>query len=121
MHLPTGGFYAYLDFSPLAKCLADVRGITTCHDLATDLLSRVSIAILPGNAFGAPDDVLSARLAYVDFDGKAAMEGSYEVPLSEQLTVEFLTLYCPKLVTGCSRIVEYCQEVTSKASDVVTF
>ena len=120
MHLPTGGFYAYLDFSPLAKCLADVRGITTCHDLATDLLSRVSIAILPGNAFGAPDDVLSARLAYVDFDGKAAMEGSYDVPLSEQLTEEFLTLYCPKLVTGCSRIVEYCHEVTSKASDVVT-
>lgn len=112
VHMPTGGFYAYIDFSPLAKYLEAVRGITTSYDLATDLLSRASIAILPGTAFGAPDSVLSARLAYVDFDGKAAMDASEEIPLSEPLTVEFLTRHCPKLTAGCEKIVQYCLELS---------
>lgn len=121
MHLPTGGFYAYIDFSPLAKILDAARGITTSHDLATDLLSRASIAILPGTAFGAPDHVLSARLAYVDFDGKAAIEASYDIPLTEELTEEFLTLHCPKLAAGCSKIVAYCMQVASEAPGIVEF
>ena len=112
VHMPTGGFYAYIDFSPLARVLDSTRGITTSYDLATDLLSRASIAILPGTAFGAPDNVLSARLAYVDFDGKAAMDASSKIPLSEGLTTDFLIHHCPKLVAGCEKIVQYCHELS---------
>ena len=111
MHLPTAGFYCYLDFSPLAQVLAEKRGITTSYDLCQDLLSRACIAVLPGSAFGAPVELLSARLAYVDFNGRNALAASKEIGLNESLDEAFLVEHCPKLVEGCKKIAEYCASV----------
>ena len=33
------------------------------------LLEETGVAILPGSAFGRPETELTARMAYVDFDG----------------------------------------------------
>merc|ERR1712100_958007 len=111
VHLPTAGFYCYLDFTPLAQILAENRGITTSYDLCQDLLSRACIAVLPGTAFGAPVELLSARLAYVDFNGRNALAASEEIGLNESLDEAFLVEHCPKLVEGCKKIAEYCASV----------
>lgn len=75
---PRGGFYLFPDFSPLAESLA-ARGITTGVGLTEKLLAETGVALLPGSAFGMDADSLTARLAYVDFDGAAALRtGSAE-------------------------------------------
>ncbi|MCY3780246.1 MAG: aminotransferase class I/II-fold pyridoxal phosphate-dependent enzyme [Chloroflexi bacterium] len=73
LHSPQGGFYLLLDFSPFAQPLAQ-RGISTDELLCDRLLDESGVALLPGTAFGMPAEALAARLAYVDFDGEAALQ-----------------------------------------------
>ena len=73
VHRPQGGFYLLLDFSPFADALAS-RAIVTDRQLCERLLADTGAALLPGSAFGMPPDALTARLAYVDFDGAAALD-----------------------------------------------
>lgn len=73
VHPPQGGFYLLLDFSPFAAALAG-RAIVTDWRLCERLLADIGVALLPGSAFGMPPDALTARLAYVDFDGAAALD-----------------------------------------------
>lgn len=72
-HPPQGGFYLLLDFSPFAESLAG-RAIVTDRQLCEGLLEDSGVALLPGSAFGLPADALTARLAYVDFDGAALLD-----------------------------------------------
>ena len=71
-HAPQGGFYLLLDFSRFAKELAE-RGIESDAQLCERLLTETGLALLPGGAFGMPREALTARLAFVDFDGQAAL------------------------------------------------
>ena len=73
VHPPQGGFYLLLDFSPFAAALAS-RSMVTDRRLCERLLADSGVALLPGSAFGMPPDALTARLAYVDFDGAAALD-----------------------------------------------
>ncbi|WP_136255800.1 pyridoxal phosphate-dependent aminotransferase [Onishia niordana] len=74
-HAPNGGFYLYPDFEAHRETLAK-RGITTGSELTQALLEECGVALLPGSAFGAPTERLTARLAYVDFDGDALLATS---------------------------------------------
>ncbi|CAM2068197.1 Aminotransferase [Sulfidibacter corallicola] len=69
---PAGGFYLFPDFSPFQDALAR-RGITTSVQFCEALLQETGVAILPGSAFGRPPNELTARIAYVDFDGAEAL------------------------------------------------
>lgn len=71
-HAPQGGFYLLLDFNPFALALA-AHGIESDGQLCDRLLAETGVALLPGAAFGMPGEALTARLAYVDFDGEAAL------------------------------------------------
>ncbi len=73
VHPPQGGFYLLLDFSSFADELAK-RNISTDTQLCDRLLDEQGVALLPGKAFGMPSEALTARLAYVDFDGQAALQ-----------------------------------------------
>ncbi|MDI4636002.1 MULTISPECIES: pyridoxal phosphate-dependent aminotransferase [Halomonadaceae] len=77
-HAPDGGFYLYPDFEAHRQALAQ-RGITTGSELTQALLEECGVALLPGAAFGAPAERLTARLAYVDFDGEALLATSGSV------------------------------------------
>ena len=70
---PEGGFYLFCDFSGLKTSLSS-RGIHTATALCERALEDVGVAFLPGSAFGMVDSVLTARMAYVDFDGRVALE-----------------------------------------------
>lgn len=72
VHAPQGGFYLLCDFSCFAESLAR-RGIHRDSELCDRLLSEAGVALLPGSKFGLPARALTARLAYVDFDGAAAL------------------------------------------------
>jgi aspartate aminotransferase len=47
-------------------------------------MAETGVALLPGSAFGMPEKSLTARLAFVDFDGAKVMEaGSRELDYSK--------------------------------------
>jgi len=71
-HLPDGGFYLFPDFEAHRETLAR-RGIATSAELTARLLAETGVALLPGSAFGCDPAQLTARLAYVDFDGEVLL------------------------------------------------
>lgn len=68
VHRPEGAFYLLLDFSRHAEALRQA-GIASSQQLCEALLRDTGVSLLYGDVFGMPSNHLSARLAYVDFDG----------------------------------------------------
>lgn len=91
---PEGGFYVLADFGAHRDRLA-ARGITTSAQLAEAALMETGVAFLPGSQFGRPATELTARLAYVDFDGGAALDAARS---AEHLSEAFLNAYCGRVV-----------------------
>lgn len=85
-HAPDGGFYLFPDFSAYREILR-ARGIATSAELTARLLEEAGIALLPGSAFGCESTQLTARLAYVDFDGAALLERDYPDDLESAMVV----------------------------------
>ncbi len=100
---PTGGFYLFPRFS------RGHRGFETSDTLCEQLLTDTGVALLPGSAFGRPASELSARLAYVDFDGAGALsclpkDGG--LPSDEETEV-VLRQACPRVIEGIDKIVDW--------------
>lgn len=93
---PTGGFYLFPDFSAFKQPLAG-RGLFDSAGVCSALLDEAGVAILPGSEFGRPPSELTARLAYVDFDGQAALAAVAEVPREAAITESFLRANCPRV------------------------
>ena len=94
---PVGGFYLFLSFAKLADPLREA-GITTSRQLCARLLRETGVAILPGTELGRPDEELTARLAYVDFDGSKALDAVSVIPREQPLDEIFLKRHCPRVV-----------------------
>jgi aspartate aminotransferase len=105
---PKGGFYLFPDFEPLRDRLAP-RAITSSEALCERLLEETGVAMLPGSAFGRPAEELTARLAYVDFDGARALVAAEGVAAVRDLDRAFLATYCDNVVTGIERVCEWLQ------------
>lgn len=103
---PRGGFYLFLDFTPLADQLAG-RGITDSPTLCERLLEETGVAILPGSVFERPKEELTARLAYVDFDGANALAASETIPLDQRLPKGFIHSHCGAVTAATENIVEW--------------
>jgi len=93
---PHGGFYLFPDFTPCAQAL-NTRGIGSSAALCRLLLDNTGVATLPGSAFGRPDEELTLRLSYVDFDGAAALAA---VRKDARASVDdaFLERYCGRVL-----------------------
>ncbi|MBI1342546.1 MAG: aminotransferase class I/II-fold pyridoxal phosphate-dependent enzyme [Terrimonas sp.] len=103
---PTGGFYLFLDFSNLKDSL-NRRGIDNSAIMCEQLLEECGVAILPGADFNRPEEELSARLSYVDFDGAKALSASYTIPLHEKLPDNFTGQYCHNVIEAAQKIVSW--------------
>jgi aspartate aminotransferase len=103
---PKGGFYLFPDFSPVTGPLAH-RGIHTSLELCERLLVDTGVAVLPGSAFGRAPDELLARLAYVDFDGRAALEGVAKLPEEVPVDEAFLRSFCVRTVEAVERLCQW--------------
>ena len=103
---PEGAFYLFLDFSSHAEKLAE-RGITDSVTLCDRLLEETGVAILAGACFGRPEEELTARLAYVDFDGAKALTASETISLEEPLPDDFTKHWCRNVIDATRRLVDW--------------
>lgn len=106
VHKPEGGFYLFVDMGYHSATLAG-RNIFTSKQLCEALIEETGVAILPGSSFNRPVEELTARLAYVDFDGAAALATARTIPLSQELPADFLITYCPRVIEGARVMVEW--------------
>jgi aspartate aminotransferase len=83
------------------------RGIKTSAQLCNRLLEDTGVAILPGSEFGRPKDELTARLAYVDFDGARALTIVESQGDGYQIDDNFLFTHCPNVVNAVNAICEW--------------
>ncbi len=107
--LPQGGFYLFPDFSAGADRLRK-RGIYTGDQLCERLIEDTGVAILPGSVFGRPASELTARIAYVDFDGQTAMLAARKMPFEEPLGEQFTRVYCRPTVEAIGLICDWFQD-----------
>jgi aspartate aminotransferase len=103
LHPAHGGFYLFPNFDPLRERL-EKRGIKTNIDLCNRLLQETGVAILPGYAFGRRKEELSARLAYVDFDGRKALEAWQGEGRPDE---SFLRRHCGRTIEAADRICDW--------------
>ncbi|MBD3160822.1 MAG: aminotransferase class I/II-fold pyridoxal phosphate-dependent enzyme [Candidatus Eisenbacteria bacterium] len=100
---PEGGFYLFPDFRRWREPLR-ARGIATSPFLCTRLLDETGVAILPGAEFGRPVEELTARVAYVDFDGGAALAAARALPAEAGIDETFLERHCGRMLDAIRRI-----------------
>ncbi len=100
---PMGGFYVFPDFGPLSDSL-NRRGITSSQQLCERLLEETGVAILPGSEFGRPPDELTARLAYVDFDGADAVNAADGGAVVDE---QFVRTHCGHTVRGVELLCDW--------------
>jgi hypothetical protein len=81
-----------------------LRGIHTSVDLCARLLEETGVAILPGSEFGRPVTELTARLAYVNFDGAAALRAVARLEPGERIDERFLRRHCGEVLEAAERI-----------------
>ena len=103
---PAGAFYLFPDFSPFKERLA-ARGITTSIQFCQNLLDDTGVAILPGSCFGRDDKELTARIAYVDFDGTQAIAAMEKIPNNQSDANLFLKKHCSDILTAVDRICDW--------------
>lgn len=105
---PQGGFYLFPCFKVHRETL-ERRGITSSAALCEKLLEDTGVAILPGSHFGRPAEELTARLAYVDFDGAQVLAASRQSPLDQQLDDSFVEVYCGSVLQAIDKICNWIQ------------
>lgn len=103
---PSGAFYVFPDFGSHRAALA-ARGITTSLQLCERLLEDTGVAILPGSDFGRSPDELTARIAFVDFDGSRALAAAEVLPADANLGEEFLHTHCGNVLTAIDRLADW--------------
>ncbi len=101
-----GGFYLYPDFGPVAERLR-ARGLLTARQICERLLDDTGVAILPGTDFGGSVEELTARLAFVNFDGARALAAAETVPRDHPLDEAFLQTCCAGTLAATERIGEW--------------
>ena len=83
------------------------RGITDLAPAVRRACStRPASPSCPGSDFGRPDDELTARLAYVDFDGARALAALEHAP-ADGLPADFIGTYCASVIEATDRIVRF--------------
>ncbi len=71
------------------------------------LLEDTGVAFLPGSDFGRSPEELTARLAYVDFNGRAALEAVEDIPGDQALDDNFVKTHCGRVIEAIDRINEW--------------
>jgi aspartate aminotransferase len=107
MPRPDGGFYLFPDFEPFREGLLH-KGLRTDRDMCEALLHESGVALLPGAEFGIRPDRYTARLSYVDFDGKAALAAA-ETYLADNRVLDdrFVEAVCPNIAEGTGAIIRW--------------
>ena len=106
VRMPVGAFYIFPDFQPFEEILNE-RNICDSKTLCKQLLDDTGVALLPGSDFGREAKELSARLAYVNFNGKETLRKSMEISEETTLTMEHLSESVLDIVNGINEIINW--------------
>jgi aspartate aminotransferase len=105
---PGGGFYVFPDFSECPRI--NKEKFKTNLEMCSHILENTGVAMLAGSHFGRPEEEMTVRISFVNFDGEAAIQGwenlgcpSYQ----EILKTNFLQTYCPDTIEGIQVLTEY--------------
>ena len=90
-----GSFYLFINFDYYKEKL-NILGIMTSTQLSHYLLDQLGIAILPGVDFYREQSELSARIAYVDYDGSKIIDKLK----NEKLSLDLVHLSYPQIKEG---------------------
>ena len=101
---PEGAFYLFLNFKDFSDKLKS-KNILTSMDLTARLLKETGVALLPGSAFGRPEEEYTARLSYVDFDGAKVMAAAETIRPEDPIPDEFINAHFSHLLDGIKAIV----------------
>ncbi len=101
--LPQGAFYLFPDFDYYREKL-NAKGIYTSVEFCNKLLEETGVAMLPGSDFGRQPEELTARIAYVDFDGRKTLDASMNEFQDNNLNDSFTKNYCPNLVEAFEKM-----------------
>ncbi|MCW8892577.1 MAG: aminotransferase class I/II-fold pyridoxal phosphate-dependent enzyme [Deltaproteobacteria bacterium] len=103
---PDGAFYMLPDFEPFRENL-EARGITNGEVFCQQLLQQTGVAILPGSSFGRPKRELTARLAFVDFDGARALAAVEQFSADQPVDEAYLRVYCERVLTAIDKLCDW--------------
>ena len=98
---PQGGFYMLCDFSNVITISNEISNSTL---LTKKILKDTGFAMLPGSDFGINENHLITRIAFVDFDGKQALDLANNL---SHLSEEFLKKACPNIVNGINDLKDW--------------
>jgi aspartate aminotransferase len=107
---PKGAFYLFPDFTPIADKFIK-NHIHTSTELCRRALDETGVAFLPGKSFGRPEEELTARLAYVDFDGARALAASEQIPLDQEIGDDFIEVYCNNTKKGIDLLCDWVESL----------
>jgi aspartate aminotransferase len=105
---PEGAFYMLPDFEA-KRSVMERRGISNGEEFCKRLLQETGVAILPGNSFGRPQKELTARLAFVDFDGARALAAAEQMSAGQPLDEAFLRIYCERVLLAIDKLCDWIQ------------
>lgn len=100
---PQGAFYLFADFENYREILKKYK-IFTSAELCNKLLEQTGVAILPGIDFGRNPEELTARIAYVNFNGENALNHSMSNYADRELDEEFLNTCCADVVQAVQKL-----------------
>ena len=106
IHPPQGGFYLFPDFSSY-KDFFNSKNIKTSNQFCRELLKDTGVALLPGSVFGRPKEEFTARLAYVNFDGREALRTSKKLVDNDKFNIDDLDNVAASLKSGISLIIDW--------------
>ena len=112
MPTASGGFYLFPNFSSFKQNLSDM-GITSSIQLCNLILDETGVALLPGSDFGRPSNELTARLAFVDFDGKYALRWLSSHRDETNWQEEFIKKCCPRIIVGVEKLTRWLSNCSS--------
>ncbi len=100
---PQGAFYLFPDFEFYRAKLLKM-GIETSQELCDRILEETGVAMLPGSDFGRDPAEFSARIAYVDFNGRDAMSAYDQLLHEANSNDSFVKEYCPRITSAVERL-----------------
>jgi aspartate aminotransferase len=106
---PAGAFYLFPDFENYRENLAS-REILDSLIFCEQLLQETGVALLPGKVFGRSAAELNARLAYVNFDGKEALQTSKSISVDNPLTMHDLGDNVINVKYGIEKLIDWLKE-----------
>ena len=110
VHRPEGGFYIFPDFTNFSEAAKTKLGTESSIEFCRILLEQTGVSLLAGGYFNQSDEILTARLAFVDFKGGEILEYLKQNP-NAVLDEPFIIKYAPQVYHGINKLCDWLDDL----------